>query len=208
MSNLSRLRTQRLAKKSKGFTLIELALVAVFLGILSIYAVSQFSGSATDSTRASAMYDASSKLGDSWNMATTGCGISTTVATSPLATTPSAANNLSVLLGNLPASTAYAQCFASSGVKPMSGLTQGATGNETLYGYKVTLGNGATPRQLTVSYAAVPDTIALQMYQKYSSVAGASTATAMPATADTTDSLFRFSAGSGGSRTVTFVIQM
>lgn len=192
-------------RKSKGFTLIELAIVAVFLGLLAIFAVSQFSGSATDATRANAMKDAANKLAQSWSMATTACGISTSVGVSPLAATPSAANNLSVLLGTLPVNPTYASCYGSAGVKPLAGLTQGVQGSETLFTYPVTLSSpaGTSPRSLNVTFSNVPDSIAIQLYNKYSSAAGAAAATTMPAAADTTDPLLQFTALSGGVRNVT-----
>jgi hypothetical protein len=43
------------------------------------------------------------------------------------------------------------------------------------------------------------------MYNKYSSVTGAKAATALPATADTTDAQLRFSTATSGTRTVTIV---
>jgi len=58
---------------------------------------------------------------------------------------------------------------------------------------------------LAVSYAGVPDSVTLALYNKMSSASGATTATAVPATADTTDSAIRFSAAVGGKRTLTLV---
>lgn len=203
-------RPMQAIRKSKGFTLIELAIVAVFLGLLAIFAVSQFSGSATDATRANAMKDAATKIGQSWSMATTACGISTSVGVSPLAATASASNNLSVLLGTLPVNPTYASCFSAAGVKPMSGLTQGVQGAETLFTFPVTLASpaGTSPRTLEVSFGNVPDSIALQMYNKNSSAANAASATTMPAAADTTDPLMRFTAPTAGARTVTLLMSI
>jgi len=58
---------------------------------------------------------------------------------------------------------------------------------------------------LAVSYAGVPDSVTLALYNKMSSAAGATTATAVPATADTTDSAIRFSTATGGKRTITLL---
>lgn len=199
-----------LAKKSKGFTLIELALVAAFMGMLALFAVSQFSGSASNTTRANGLYDAAQKISVNWGIATARCGVTPLVASSPLAATPSAANNLSVLLGTQAVNSAYSACFVASGVRPLYGLTTGPAGNERLFSYPVVLANSGTNyRQLLVAFSNVPETVALPLYQKHSSQAGAATAPVIPAAADTTDNEFRFSApAADSSRTITLVMPL
>lgn len=192
-------------KKERGFTLIELAIVAVFLGILATFAISQFSGAATDSARARSLYDAAAKLSSNWSMATTACGVSTNLALSPLTVTPTAAKNLSMLLGTVPANPAYASCIINSGAKPLAGLTTGPAGAERLFTYPVSAVSTSS-RTLEISFANVPESVVLSAYQKYNSDPGAPTAASVPAAADTSDPLMEYSAPSGGTRTITFVM--
>lgn len=197
----------------KGFTLIELAIVGLFLGLLAVFAISQFSGSATDSTRASGLVEASQKVADNWSLVAQTCGADSNITTLNLATnaatTPAAnaAGNLSMLLGNTAAHDSFKSCFNQSGVRPLTNLAVGAAGAESVYGYVMTVSNVLVNSRnaLAVSYAGVPDSVTLALYNKMSSVANASTATAVPATADTTDAAIRFSTATGGKRTVTLV---
>lgn len=200
---ISRINIQR----QKGMTLIELAIVGLFLGLLALFGISQFSGSATDTTKAAGLYEASGKIADSWTLISQTCGTATDIATSPISATPTAAKNLSVVLGTATADTNYTSCFSQSGVRPLAGLSTGAAGSEVVYGYAVSAANPAAGvKKLAVSYAAVPDALILALYNKYSSVAGAKTASALPDTADTSDVQIQFAAkGTTGTRAVTIV---
>jgi Tfp pilus assembly protein PilE len=191
----------------KGMTLIELAIVGIFLGLLALFGISQFSGSATDTTKAAGLYEAAGKIADSFTLASQTCGTTTDVTASTLATTPSAAATLSVLLGTAQPADAQKACFGQSGVRPLAGLTKGASGAETVYEFPITLSNpGADLKKVGVSMAGVPEVLVLALYNKYSSVAGAKSATTLPAaTADTTDAQIRFTANTAGTRTVTIV---
>lgn len=190
----------------KGMTLIELAIVGIFLGLLALFGISQFSGSATDTTKAAGLYEAAGKIADSFTLASQTCGTTTDVTASALATTPSAAGTLSVLLGTALPADAQKACFGQSGVRPLAGLTKGAAGAETVYDFPVTISNpDGDLKKIGVSLGGTPEVLALALYNKYSSVAGAKSATVLPATADTTDAQIRFSTASGGTRTVTIV---
>ena len=141
------------------------------------------------------------------------CGAATDISALNLTTgtadaaTVSAAGNLSLLLGNKSANTAFTSCFNQSGVRPLTNLSVGGAGAEPVYGYAVTVANTTVNSRnaLAVTYAGVPDSVTLALYNKMSSASGATTATAVPATADTTDSAIRFSAATGGKRTITLV---
>lgn len=206
MKNLNR-NSRINIKLQKGMTLIELAIVGLFLGLLALFGISQFSGSATDTTKAAGLYEASGKIADSWTLISQTCGTATDIATSPISATPTAAKNLSVILGTATPDTAYTSCFNQSGVRPLAGLTTGAAGAEAVYGYAVTAENTAAgAKKLAVSYAAVPDALVLALYNKYSSAAGAKAAAALPDAADTTDAQVRFAAkGTTGTRELTVV---
>lgn len=205
MKNLNRVSRINL-KLQKGMTLIELAIVGLFLGLLALFAVSQFSGSATDSTKALGLYEASGKIADNWSVIAQSCGTSTEIVTSAITTTPTAARNLSLVLGNVTPDAAFTQCYAASGVRPLSGLTTGGAGVEQVYGYAVSATNSTvgTPH-LRVTYAAVPENLVLALYNKYSSVAAAKTAATLPAAVDITDPQIQFSAATAGTRVLTIL---
>lgn len=199
------------AKLQKGFTLIELAIVGLFLGLLAVFAITAFSSSATDTTRANGLYEAASKLADNWALISQTCGTSSDVTGTALSSgtaTTTAGKNLSLLVGNVGASATYQSCVGSSGVRPLAGVTTGGQAAEAVQGYAVTLGNttGATGRNaMTVTLTGVPENVILPLYTRYSSVAGASSATALPATADTTDPQIRFTVATAGKRDLTIV---
>lgn len=209
--NVVRRKLKALRKSlQKGFTLIELAIVGLFLGLLAVFAITQFSGSATDNTRANGLFEATTKMGDNWALVAQQCGVSsditaTVVSAGTAATTQG--KNLSMLLGNVGAVAAYQSCVASSGIRPLNGLSTGVQGSEAIQSYPVALGtatvNGRTA--VTATYSGVPENIVLALYNKYSSVSGASTATALPATADTTDNQIRFTVATSGKRDLTIV---
>jgi Tfp pilus assembly protein PilE len=205
MKNLNRFSRMN-TKLQKGMTLIELAIVGLFLGLLALFGISQFSGSATDTTKAAGLYEASGKIADSFTLASQTCGTTTDVASSPLAATAGAANTLSVLLGTASPATSYVSCFNQSGVRPLAGLTTGAAGSEKVYGYGVTIANpGSDVKKVGVSYSEVPEALVLALYNKYSSATGAKEASTLPATADTSDAQIRFSTATNGTRTLTIV---
>lgn len=198
-------------RRSRGFTLIELAIVGLFLGLLAVFAITAFSSSATDTTRANGLYEAASKLSDNWALLLQSCAVSSDItATAMSAGTAgtTAGKNLSLLVGNVGALATYQACVNMAGVRPLAGLTTGGQGAEAIQGYTVTLGNttGATGRNaVTVSLANVPESVILPLYNRYSSIAGASSATTLPVAADTTDPQIRFSTATAGKRTLTIV---
>ena len=192
----------------KGFTLIELAIVGIFLGLLAVFAISQFGGSATNTTRANAVNEAATKIADNWSIIAQQCNTSTDVTAISLTGGASpAANNLSMLVGNTQPSATYQACYNQSGVRPLAGISTGAAGAEQVQGYTVSVSNGTVgaSNAMLVQLAGVPDSVTLALYNKLSSVAGANSATTVPAAADTTDPQIRFSTATAGLRTVTIV---
>lgn len=186
---------------NKGFTLIELAIVGLFLGLLAVFAISQFSGSATDNTRANSLVEASQKLADNWSLIAQQCGISTDVTAVSLTGGASAAdNNLSLLVGNASPSATYTSCINLSGVRAMSGLTTGAAGAEKVNDFVVDL-NTPSAGKFGVAYQAVPDQLALVLWTKLTGQ------TTLPAAADATTApnAITLGAPTSGKRTVTLV---
>lgn len=210
--NLIRRKLQAVRRTAqKGFTLIELAIVGIFLGLLAIFAITAFSGSATDTTRANSMFEATTKLADNWVLITQSCGISSDITATDLtggtATgATAAANNLSVLLGTVQPSTARAGCVNTSGVRPLIGVSTGAAGAERIQGFTVTAENTTLQTRPAIGFTfggtgnVVPDGLILPLLARYVDTA----VTAVPATAATSDaSSIRHS--DSAARTLTIV---
>lgn len=207
----------------KGFTLIELAIVGLFLGLLAIFAISQFSGSATATTRANSIFEATTKIADNWAMVSQACGISSDITIASLAsatgatttsgTAATATANLDVLLGVTPPGTYYQSCYNSAGIRPLNGVATGGAGGELIQKLPVTIGllqvNGKNAVGITYGAAntsaavTVTDDLILPLYNKYSSTVGASTVSAMPVTGESADNTIRFSVVA--NRTMTIV---
>lgn len=203
------LRLRRMKKKvQRGLTLIELAIIGLFLGILSVFTINQFSGGATDTTKANAVYEASGKLADNWSLLAMTCGTTLDTAASPLAGgTASNVRSLGLLVGALTPATAYQGCYNASGAKPLAGLAQGdATNGFSIQGYAV--GVSVSGKAMTVTFTGVPDSLVLPLYNKYSSVSGAKNASSVPATADASDPAIQFTALASGVRDLKIIRQM
>lgn len=192
----------------RGLTLIELSIIGLFLGILAIFTIIQFSGSASDSTKSSALYEISSNLADNWALLNMTCNTTLDASANPIAGgTASNVRSLGLLLGALSPASAYQSCYSASGVKGLAGLAQGdVTNGFSAQGYA--LGIAVTGKVMTVTFTGVPDNLILPLYNKYSSVAGAKSAGSLPATADVSDAAIQFTAVSGGVRDLKILRQM
>ncbi|MFY7950254.1 MAG: hypothetical protein ACOVRP_13660 [Gemmatimonas sp.] len=193
-----------LAKAQKGFTLIELAIVGLFLGILAIYAVSQFTGGGADKAKANSLYEAATKMTDNWSLIAMECGISKSVG----GTTGSGKTNkanLSYLLGTsgtAPTGT-NATCLSQSGARPLSGVSAGAAGSETVQGFAVSIADigSASSGVVGISYAVVTPSVFQAAYDRFGP--GGTPAASLTASASTP---FAWSAAdASGNRTITFV---
>ncbi|MDO8416470.1 MAG: hypothetical protein Q7S87_09690 [Agitococcus sp.] len=205
--NISRFRNLT----QKGFTLIELAIVGLFLGILAVFAITAFSGTATNTTRANGMFEAAQKIGDNWALAAQSCAIPTDITVTSVgggAAATVAGRNLSMLVGTAGLTgTTYTQCIASSGIRPLTGMTTGIAGAESIQGFAVTLTSTTTVAgrpAIAVNFAAVPDSMILPLYNHYSSFTGATTATALAAS-DAADPTIQYGVAAAGVRTLTIV---
>lgn len=208
--SISRLRSLT----QKGFTLIELAIVGLFLGILAVFAITAFSGSATDVTKANGLFEASQKIGDNWALVSQSCGVPADITATAVGggtATTTAGKNLSMLVGTAGSATSYATCVGNSGIRPLTGLTTGGENAEAIQSFTVTLSSTTTASgrpAMAVNLAGVPDSIVLPLYNKYSSVASAATvdaATFAGLAANSTDPTIRFGAATGGKRDLTIV---
>lgn len=198
-------------KRQKGFTLIELAVVGIFLGILAVFAISSFNASATNSARAKGLAEASLKLTSTWSLVVQYCNISpdiSSVAVSSLSLGNIARSNTAYLLGsNSSLNTTYTACISQSGIRQLFGTSTGAAGAEKVQDYSIssvsTL-NIAGRNHLAVSYSEVPESVALVAYNQLSSVPGAATVASLPAS-DNSDKQYRFSTVTAGKRTITII---
>lgn len=201
---LNRTLKRVLAKAQKGFTLIELAIVGLFLGILAVYAISQFTGGGADKAKSAALYEAATKLTDNWSLITMECGISKSVG----GTTSTAATNkanLSYLLGTsstLPTGT-NATCIANSGARVMGSLSSGAAGSEKVQGFDVQIADvgSASSGVVGVTFKAVTPSVFAAAFEKY----GPGGTAAASVTAATTTPFAYGVADASGNRDITFV---
>lgn len=197
--------------RQRGYTLVELAIIGMFVGLLAVFSVDQMSARVGDAQKANAIHLNSKRLADGWSALWQFCGLSAdslaSVSVGNGAST-AAANNISLLAGLVPANASYTRCFTASGLRPMSTVMTGPAGSTkfmgfaTTWSYTTVFGRHAA----VISYANVPDDVFLPLYRKHSKVAtAASTYSMAAATTDTTDPGFRFSAATAGRRTVSII---
>lgn len=184
MNHLSRRARTAARKLQKGFTLIELAIVGLFLGLLAIFAITQFTGSVTNETRANAIIEASQKITDNWSLVAQTCGLSSAMnaattgadltlgnATASGTEVATGDNNLGWLVGaGGTVHATYTACVASSGVKQMNGLTSGAVGSLKMNGYDLSVAASSTSSALALSFGNVPTAVSTILTGKLGSM--------------------------------------
>ena len=180
--------TQSRKAAQKGFTLIELAIVGLFLGLLAIFAISQFTGSATDQTRANSLVDASAKITDTWSLIAQNCGVTTAInvssgtgadlslAKSGTATAATGVNNLKVLMGITAAHADWSTCLSNTGFKPMAGLGVTSGSTVAIQGYDVGIDAATSASKLALTFA-VPSTVGNLVVTKLGTAAAYSSPT-------------------------------
>jgi prepilin-type N-terminal cleavage/methylation domain-containing protein len=191
----------------KGFTVIELIIVVILLGVLIVIVAGQFTQGTTDSSRAFALYESAKKLGSNWSLLNQSCGTSTQlIGTGPSATGAVVATTstaLKVLFegGTSQVKPEYAACYTQSNIKPLSAIGQrDATGAWKVQGFAVEMAGGGNGT-LQVIYRNVPDAVIQPLVTRYGS--------GQPslAASDTSDPNIQYSAGSG-VRDLTILIRM
>lgn len=181
----------------KGFTLLELVVVVLIIGILASVVSSQFGSNVTSAAKATALYEAANKLTQNWSVLATNAGTSTVVASSPLLAASKTAEDV-LIGGQANVATAYQTAWTVSGLIPLTDLAQGSAGSYKISNFPFTLGGGGGS-PLTVTYTAVPDEIVLQVVAKH----GSQVATL--AASDTTHAVVRYGTATAGARNLTIL---
>lgn len=183
--------------RSKGFTLMELLIVIIVLGIVLVIVASQFVGNTTGA-RAKMLQRMATATVQNINILSQTCGTSTAISGNPI---PAAGKTMAdVIYGGVNnVSATYRTCYEQSSIRSLrDGVSSNGSGWQ-VETYPITLGGGGTSK-LTVAFATVPDEVTLDLARRYNS-----TLTALAAS-DTTGDVIRYTGATNGTRTVTVLL--
>jgi prepilin-type N-terminal cleavage/methylation domain-containing protein len=187
----------------KGFTLIELVIVVLVLGVLISVVAAQFNGGITDSARAMALYDASSKLSTNWQILNQNCGTPTNSTSNPIFANGASALDILVVGPGTTGSGAYIAsqyqaCYNTAGIRPLSDVIQGSKGGpytvQNTYAVTMT-GGGGIGSPLVVQFDNVSSEAVAALVTKYGTPSDLNSQGGLdPTKADTTGTTIQFTA--------------
>lgn len=165
-----------------GFTLVELAIVGLFLGLLSVFAISQFNRGVTSRINSEVYLDVANKVGTAWAALYSACSISPDISsidlTTGMSTDPllNAKNNLKVLFGLASISPQYSVCYSASGIRPLQGSGFIAVGTDPGFENSVVTATYSdnSLRLLNINFSSVNDQASLFLLNKLDNYAGTS----------------------------------
>lgn len=185
----------------RGFTLIELVVVVVIIGILISIVSPNVIGS-KDGANSQLMLKSATNIGENWSLLNQACGTSTAITASPI---PAAGKTVSDVLfgGSANVAAAYTNCYSQSKILALAEISQpgASAGVYNVGGYAVTLAGGGTAA-LQIGYLLVPDSLTLLMAQKYNPTLAALAAS------DVASAVVQYSTVTTGTRTVTVFKQI
>jgi hypothetical protein len=197
---------QRIKERGLVMGMAELIAVIVIGGIISATAAAYFSD-VFKMADSSYLWETSERLAHNWRLATQKCQVSSVIGTSPIVTTPSAPNHLTMLVEGTGVANRYQGCFQSSGVEPARNAgIRGTGGVYTAQGYAVTIANQIVNNRnrIAITFTQVEDATVLELVQTKGGQANASSFINLPAD-DVTDPVVRFVANGAGYHDVTIL---